>query len=650
MEFLPKYIFIFVISLTISWLTVPLLKKLAPSMGLLDQPNERRIHKVPIPRCGGIAVFLALHLSLALIFLGPWGNLMGAIQLQEWEFMLAGSTVLLIVGVIDDRFNICAWMKLLGQIAVAVLMFFGGFTIETFLYLQLPPLIDLGITLFWFLLLINAFNLIDGIDGACAGLGLIASAGLAGMLLSLNQVTDTLVLMALAGACLGFLRHNFHPASIFLGDCGSMLIGFVLAAVSLKTNMKQPMMVALLVPLLAVGVPVFDVIMAVWRRLARKIISRIHNDTLATKIFGPDLDHIHHKLMRSGMTQRKAALILYLFAILACIIALSAVAMSSNRAALLLISMIVVIHIIVRKIAQVELWTTTQIVLQGFHRPKSMICKLAAMAWDIGFLLLATFFVGTVLSPPVDPMLYFSISVTIPFTTLYFYHIYRVVWRRARMTQLFILTLQLLAGEILAGVALIWVSGVPAQDLIFSMLIHGLFSGFGIFGIRATFGLARDMAAWLHGSVSMEGEVKSLILGAGENAILYLRQSAFEEQQKAARKVVGLIDDAPDLLHKTIYGYPVLGTFSELDALIRQWRIGELIFTSHFNNELRAEVLSLKTKYDLMIRDFVYTLRDLDEHGVCQGLVTPNSMTEVSCHNLCKWHSECNKDRRMPAS
>ena len=160
-------------------------------------------------------------------------------------------------------------------------------------------------------LLINAFNLIDGMDGACAGLGMIASAGLAGMLISLHRPADALVLIALAGACLGFLRYNFNPASIFLGDCGSMFIGFMLAAISLKANVKQSTIVALLVPLLAVGVPVFDVIMAVWRRIARKLVGLIRQDKLATKVFGPDLDHIHHKLMRSGMTQRKAAMVLY---------------------------------------------------------------------------------------------------------------------------------------------------------------------------------------------------------------------------------------------------------------------------------------------------------------------------------------------------
>ena len=373
MEFLIKYIVVFLVSLVASWLLVPLMKKLAPALGMVDEPDERRIHKTPIPRCGGIAVFIATHLALLVVFFGPWQNLSGSTQYIDWLFILAGSAVLLLVGIFDDRFDMRAWFKLFGQLAVALLMFFGGFTFQAFLHIPLPFVVNLAATLFWFVLLINAFNLIDGMDGACAGLGTIASAGLAGMLLSLHQPTDALVLVALAGACLGFLRYNFNPASIFLGDCGSMFIGFMLAAISMKANVKQSMLVALLVPLLAVGVPVFDVIMAVWRRMGRKLISMAKEDGLATKVFGPDLDHVHHKLLRNGMTQRKAAIALYAIAIFICVVALAATAMTSNRTAVLMIGMIVVLHVVVRQIAQIELWTTTQVVLQGVHRPRNVV-------------------------------------------------------------------------------------------------------------------------------------------------------------------------------------------------------------------------------------------------------------------------------------
>ena len=650
MVFMIKYIAVFSVSLAVSWLLVPLLKRLAPRMGLVDEPDERRIHKVPIPRCGGIAVFIATHLGLLVVFFGPWENLAGTIRLEEWRFIFSGSLLLLLVGVFDDRFDMRAWFKLLGQLAVALLMFYGGFTVETFLHIPLPPMVNLGATLFWFVLLINAFNLIDGMDGACAGLGLIASAGLAGMLLSMQRTTDALVLIALAGACLGFLRYNFSPASIFLGDCGSMFIGFILAAISLKANVKQSMMVALLVPLLAVGVPVFDVIMAVWRRIARKLVAMIHNDELATRIFGPDLDHIHHKLMRSGMTQRKAAIALYGAAIFACVIALGATAMTSNRTAWLMIGMVVALHVVVRKIAQVELWTTTQVVLQGVHRPRSLIALLVAMGWDLGWLVLATYFVfGIVLSKSFSAV-HLAVCVAIPFATIYFYHIYRTVWTRSRVSQLLVLMLQLAAGEVLAYVALLWASELTGLELIMALALHTLVAATGIVGIRAAFRVVRDLSAWLHSSIGSDSDLKTLLLGAGENAILYLRQASFEDQQQAPRKVIGLIDDNPSLRHKVVYGYPVLGNFGELEEIIKAHQVNELIFTHHYSDELRAEVFSLGTKYKLHVRDFIFGLQDLDEHGFCQGFVTPSSVTEIDCQILCHLKDPtCEKNRPAEA-
>jgi UDP-N-acetylmuramyl pentapeptide phosphotransferase/UDP-N-acetylglucosamine-1-phosphate transferase len=635
MSFLIKYIVVFAVSLLASWLLVPVVKKLAPALGMVDEPDDRRIHKTPIPRCGGIAVFVATHLALLVVFFGPWQNLSGSTQLRDWAFILAGSGVLLLVGILDDKFDMRAWFKLFGQLAVGLLMFFGGFTFEAFLHIQLPFYVNLGATLFWFTLLINAFNLIDGMDGACAGLGMIASAGLAGMLLSLHQPTDALVLVALAGACLGFLRYNFNPASIFLGDCGSMFIGFMLAAVSLKANVKQSMLVALLVPLLAVGVPVFDVMLAVWRRMARKLISMIKNDGLATKVFGPDLDHIHHKLMRSGMTQRKAAIALYASAIFICVMALGATAMANNRAALLMIGMIVVLHFVVRQIAQVELWTTTQVVLQGVHRPRNLIGLLVAISWDVSCLLFATYFVFGVVLGKSFSVLHLAVCVMIPFATIYFYNIYKTVWTRSRISQLLVLMLQLIAGEALAYVALLWASNLTGYELGIALILHTAVAGIGILGARAALRVARDLNAWLRCSIGSDQDLKSLILGAGENAILYLRQASFEDQQKAPRKIIGLIDDNIALRHKVVYGYKVLGNFDELEELIKANGINELIFTHHYSDELRAGILALQDKYELMIRDFVFVLRDLNIDGACRGIVKPYSVDELDCKNIC---------------
>jgi len=414
-----------------------------------------------------------------------------------------------------------------------------------------------------------------------------------------------------------------------------MFIGFMLAAVSLKANVKQSMMVALLVPLLAVGVPVFDVMMAVWRRMARKLIAIIRNDKLACKVFGPDLDHIHHKLMRSGMTQRKAALSLYAAAVFICLVALGATAMASNRTALLMIGMIVVLHVIVRQLAQVELWTSTQVVLQGVHRPRNMVGFLVAISWDLIVLMLSTLFVfNVVLSCPVTLAL-LTVSITIPLTTIYFYGVYKTVWTRSRISQLVVLMLQLVAGEVLAFVALLWVAELTLFELLVGLSLHILMAAVGIVGSRASLRVVRDLGAWLRCSIGSDHDTSTLILGAGENAILYLRQASFENQQKASRKIVGLIDDNPALHNKVVYGYPVLGGFGHLEDVVRRYGIDEVIFSHHYSEKLREGVFALKEKYGFLIREFIFSLRDLDQDGVCQGVVKSHSVHDLDCRNLC---------------
>lgn len=647
MDFIVKYIAVFLVGLAAAWILVPWVKRMAPGLGLVDEPSPRRIHKTPIPRCGGIAVFAATHIALAVVFFGPWRNVAGETGLREWGFLFAGSLILLLVGLFDDRFEMRAWFKLLGQLGVALLMFFGGFTFEAFLHIQLPWIVDLGVTLFWFVLLINAFNLIDGMDGACSGLGLIASAGLAGMLLFLHQPSDALVLMALAGACLGFLRYNFNPASIFLGDCGSMFIGFMLAAVSLKANVKQSMVLALLVPLLAVGIPAFDVALAVWRRMARKLVSMIRKDKLACKVFSPDLDHIHHKLMRGGMSQRKAAISLYAAAVFVCLIALGATALASSRTALLMIGMVVVLHIVVRQLSQIELWTTTQVVLQGVRRPRNVVSLLVAAGGDLAFLLLSTLFVfNVVLEYPASPLL-LAVCILIPFSTLYFYGVYKTVWARSRISQIFVLMLELAAGEVLAFVALLWVVDLSNFEMLVALSLHAFCVAVGVVGIRASLRLVRDLGGWLRSSIGSDYDSVTLLLGAGENAILYLRQTSFEDQQHASRKIVGLIDNNPVLHQKVVYGYPVLGTFDQLGEVVREHGVNEIIFTHHYSEELRAKVFALKEEHDLLVREFVFFLQDLDEFGDCQGVVKPCSVYEVDCKTRSR-EAEPDTPRREP--
>jgi FlaA1/EpsC-like NDP-sugar epimerase len=195
--------------------------------------------------------------------------------------------------------------------------------------------------------------------------------------------------------------------------------------------------------------------------------------------------------------------------------------------------------------------------------------------------------------------------------------------------------MQLVAGEVLACVALLWGAGMTGMELLKVLAIHSTLSAIGIVGARASLRIARDLAAWLRCNTASDNDLKTLVLGAGENAILYLRQASFAEQQKAERRVIGLIDDNPALYRKIVYGYPVMGNFSELEDIIKEHGVDELIFTHHYSDELRAQILALKSAYNLLIRDFVFVLRDLTDKGICRGVVKPYSVSDVDCKNLC---------------
>jgi len=302
-----------------------------------------------------------------------------------------------------------------------------------------------------------------------------------------------------------------------------------------------------------------------------------------------------------------------------------------------MIGMIVALHVVVRQLAQVELWTSTQVVLHGVRRPRSIVTVLVAIGWDLFSLTLSTLFVfNVVLSYPVT-LAHLAVCVMIPFATMYFYGVYKTVWTRSRISQLLVLILQLVAGEVLAFVALLWISGILPFGLLVALSLHILGSAVGIIGVRASLRLVRDLNAWLRCSIGSDHDTSTLILGAGENAILYLRQASFEDQQNASRKIIGLIDDNPALQNMMVYGYPVLGSFSQLEDVLKKHEINEVVFTHHYSEELREGVFALKEKYDLLIREFVFYLQDLDQHGVCQGAVKPCSVHERDCRNLCHW-------------
>jgi UDP-GlcNAc:undecaprenyl-phosphate GlcNAc-1-phosphate transferase len=291
----------------------PLSMKLAHKIGAIDVPkDERRMHKQPIPRFGGLAIFLSVVIMTLIVRYVVFPQTFLTFRIVEptdkLPAVLIGGALIYIVGVIDDIWEMKAAVKLLCQIGVACFSFFLGIRIDTIklLGLHFAPdtvggtIISLIVTVIWIVAIINTINLIDGMDGLAAGVAGIAALAIAYSGYIHGYYTVALLMCVVAGASLGFLPVNFFPAKTFMGDSGAMFLGFMLASVSSISPAKGATLIATIVPVLVLGVPIFDVLFAIMRRIVRR-----------QPIFKPDKEHLHHQLGYMGMGQRRTVLMIY---------------------------------------------------------------------------------------------------------------------------------------------------------------------------------------------------------------------------------------------------------------------------------------------------------------------------------------------------
>ena len=279
--------------------------RLAPRIGAVDQPGVRKLHTTPTPRIGGVAIFLAVIVAVlsAVAFDGAIGREVGR-DLLKIVGLLCTATFVLAVGLVDDIRGLGARRKLVAEFAAAAVLCAMGVRIESLAVKGLFE-IEFGwlswpLTMLWIVGIANSLNLIDGLDGLAAGISAIACAVVAAFALQAQQTVMAVVMLAMLGGLAGFLVFNFNPARVFLGDCGSLFLGFMLAGASVLSSTKTATAVGLALPLLAMGVPIFDTLFSMFRRALER-----------RSVFAPDRRHIHHHLIKMGLRQRHIVLVLY---------------------------------------------------------------------------------------------------------------------------------------------------------------------------------------------------------------------------------------------------------------------------------------------------------------------------------------------------
>ncbi len=297
-------VFTFLLAWVVTWRLIPAVRKFALRVGWADQPNARRLNREPLPNAGGLAIYAGVLAALIL------ASLLRPIELQgvlaQVLTILLGGSILVLVGFIDDQFGLPPSVRLLVQILTALLLVGNGIIIKVTFGTPIDSLLSTLLTVFWVVAITNAINLMDGMDGLAGGVSFITAMSLLAVSAQFpNWAAATLVLAALAGAALGFLRHNFHPSHIIMGDAGAYFFGYVLAATAIVGDLQATTIFSLVPPVLFLLLPVLDTTQVFVRRLLAG------KNPLST----PGKDHLHHRLLAWGLSQRHAALTLWSIAL-----------------------------------------------------------------------------------------------------------------------------------------------------------------------------------------------------------------------------------------------------------------------------------------------------------------------------------------------
>lgn len=326
---MDRYILALMVPLIISFILTPFAKQVAKMVGAIDTPkDDRRIHKTPIPRLGGLAIFLATTISMILM-----------LELErDIVAIIVGGIIIAISGFIDDTKEVSPKLKISFQLLASLVLIYGGVKIE----ILSNPFSDSGymsmgimaipITIFWVVGITNTVNLIDGMDGLSAGVSSISAITLAIISYMVGDTNVTIISLIIAGSALGFLPYNFNPASIFMGDTGALYLGFMLSAVAIEGTVKGAATVAIVVPILSLGLPVFDTTFAILRRYKNR-----------RPIMEADRGHLHHRLLDLGLGQRRTVIILYAVNMVFGAFAIAMAQLDFKMGAVLLLALLIIV-------------------------------------------------------------------------------------------------------------------------------------------------------------------------------------------------------------------------------------------------------------------------------------------------------------------
>jgi UDP-N-acetylmuramyl pentapeptide phosphotransferase/UDP-N-acetylglucosamine-1-phosphate transferase len=586
---MTKYFVLFIAGFLFSILLTPSVRSAARRLGAIDPPDERKVHGTPTPRLGGLAIFISFHLGLFLSSLFEFfhfpPNFLTRIHF-EWLFI--ASLLVFGVGLMDDIRKIPPSIKFSFQVMAGVIVAVTSYRIESISW----PLgtIHLGIfsipiTVLWIVGITNAINLLDGLDGLAAGTSLIVCFTMFGISLHDRNIGIALVSLLLAGSILGYLKYNFHPASIFLGDSGSYFLGFILSLLALSSGLKGTTTFAILIPIMTLGLPIMDTFLSMLRRVLKSLhIFTIDNQKNILKFFyingksivTADRDHIHHRLLKMGLTHRNAVFFLYAITLLLGAATFSSVYFRDANQALIVAAIAVVSYIGIKKLGYSEI----QLLRNGTFLPlysSPLVCgKTSKVLIDTASISLSYYlafllrFEGAI--PPTTKEYFLStipLILIVRMVSFYLLGIYEGPWRYIGVAD-FIKIFRASGLGCLATALILWT--IPFFG-VFSWSI--LFIDFNLLfilmiGTRGSFRILEHLYL-----THENGARRVLIYGLGRSSMDALQE--FVHNPSLHLNPVGFIDDTYRNLERRINGYPVLGGLDSLESILDKNSIAEII-------------------------------------------------------------------------
>lgn len=569
---------LFLIAALCSVLLTPLVGRLAARLGIVDIPGSRKVHTAPVPRLGGVSVVISMGVAIAAArALGPSGLGEASLEHQPWVPLALGAGLVFLVGIWDDIRPIPASVKFLFQTVAAAIAIGYGIRFDRVSFLGETGIevgfLALPLTFLWIIGITNAFNLIDGLDGLAAGLASIAAGTCAAVFLMRGNESEALLLLIVLGALVGFLRYNFYPARIFLGDSGSMVIGYILSITAITGYQKSVTALAVLFPLLVFGLPIADTLLSMLRRYAgglRQIGSdrgKVAGGLASLKhIFRPDQEHIHHRLLEVGFSHRRAVLLLYGLALGLSTLALLTVMANGRNAGLVLILVGLASYVGISKLGYRQIRVLEAESLLRWYERMGLHSRFFLGFLDL-LLISAAFWTAVVLK--YEPVLgaaalswfqwIFPLALVTQYAVFYAFGLYNGLWRALSTGDLLRIVGAAATGTVLSSIfALV---SVPPRGVI----------GFFTIDFLVLVGLAivcrsayRILDYFRFGQV--QGGRKAIIYGAGRAGQLALREMT--QNSGLGLRPIGFVDDDAALAGCTVNRVPVLGGGGELESIL----------------------------------------------------------------------------------